>query len=530
MNSSIISASPPPGAAPSLARLAHNRLTFGPRPEDLAQLGTFDLTAFVDQQLAIESIDDSVCDAAINALPRIDPKGITIPPLTASMRDLVAYDTAVDAANGFAPGHLQDMLVTTTYGRALLSKRQLYELMVDFWTNHFQTDSHTIAKYWEDNHVIRRHALGNFRDLLGASAKSPSMLEFLSNRYSDGFNPNENYARELMELHTVGSYSRVPGPDYLKKPNYTEVDVATAARILSGWTDVSTPDRSFAFSGGRSWPTHHWPEKKMWLGNDNYYYFPHGGIEQGEQLLDILAEHPSTAYHLAFKLCRRFIADYPDQFCPDAIEAGAQAFLTSHGDIRVTLRAILLHPKFATSWGQKIKRPFEFIVGAMRGMGSTLILNYVPDQWSSLGPRDISGMLDLLGQKLFDFGAPTGYADFALVWWSTNQMFGRWTLANAFANKFFGEYDTNVSSGQVTPTANQAAALTALIGGAGSTATQVVDQLLDVFVGRTIDAADRTALINYLGNNNPALAIDSTTRTLRPTLGMIAACPYAQWR
>ena len=176
MNSSSIFASPPPGAAPSLARLAYNRLSFGPRPEDLAQLGAFDLTAFVDQQLAIESIDDSACDAAINALPRIDPKGITIPPLNAPMREMVAYDDAVNAANGYAPGHLQDMLVTTTYGRGLLSKRQLYELMVDFWTNHFQTDSHTIAKYWEDNHVIRRHALGNFRDLLGASAKSPATI------------------------------------------------------------------------------------------------------------------------------------------------------------------------------------------------------------------------------------------------------------------------------------------------------------------------------------------------------------------
>src|SRR5690606_28415511 len=116
-------------------------------------------------------------------------------------------------------------------------------------------------------------------------------------------------------------------------------------------------------------------------GNDDYHYFPHGGIDQGEQLLDILAEHPSTAYFIAFKLCRRFISDFPDTFCPDAIEAGAQAFLTSHGDIRATVRAIMLHPKFAASWGEKIRRPMEFFVSTLRSMGVQEMLNFLPDDW-----------------------------------------------------------------------------------------------------------------------------------------------------
>jgi uncharacterized protein (DUF1800 family) len=338
--------SPPPGEPPSLARLAWNRLAFGPRPEDLPGIEspTFSLAEFVDQQLDYESIDDSACEAYIQNLSRTDPDGGTVPPLDASMAELKSY-----ATNFSRKTYLQRHLWTATYARALLSKRQLYELMVDFWTNHLQTNFEHYSKYWEDHYVIRAHALGNFRELIEASAKSPSMLRFLSNLYSDGNNPNENYARELLELHTVGSYSYVPGPDYRKKPNYTEEDVHALARILSGWTNVRSANDEFYFNAGRQWPRHDWTEKRLWLGNDNFYYIPAGGIEQGEQVLDILADHPSTAYFISFKLCRRFISDYPDQFCPGAVEAGAQAFLNSHGEIRDTLRAILLHPQGPTS-------------------------------------------------------------------------------------------------------------------------------------------------------------------------------------
>jgi uncharacterized protein (DUF1800 family) len=520
------SVSVPPGNAPSLARLAWNRLAFGPTAADLNTFSGFNLTGWVDAQLDIESIDDGACDTYIAALPRVDPDGTTLPPLDGSMAELQAYRAANDAAGGYPEGNLHNMLLTSTYARALLSKRQLFELMVDFWTNHFQTNFTDTAKYWEDHHVIRQHALGNFRDLLGASAKSPSMLRFLSNRYSDGNNPNENYARELMELHTMGSYSHVPGPDYLKKPNYTEVDVATAARILSGWTNVHTPDEAFAFNDGRDWPQHHWPEKRMWLGNDSGYHFPYGGVEQGEQLLDILAGHPSTAYFIAFKLCRRFISDYPDQFCPDAIEAGAQAFLNSNGDIRSTLRAILLHPKFTQSWGQKVKRPMEFFISTLRGMGATTMFNFLPNDWQSLGVREFEQMIELQGQVLFEFSAPTGYPDVGIVWWSTNQVFGRWTMANALANKYFGEWDTSITD----PTPAQSTAIHALVGGTSRTAAQVIDRLVDIFVGRAIDAADRTSLINYLGANNANAVIDTNSRTLRATIGLVAASPYAQWR
>ena len=512
--------SPPPGEPPSLARLAWNRLAFGPRPEDLAGIEspTFRLAEFVDQQLEYESIDDSACEAYIQNLSRTDPDGGTVPPLDASMAELKSY-----ATNFSRKTYLQRHLWTATYARALLSKRQLYELMVDFWTNHLQTNFEHYSKYWEDHYVIRAHALGNFRELIEASAKSPSMLRFLSNRYSDGNNPNENYARELLELHTVGSYSYVPGPDYRKKPNYTEEDVHALARILSGWTNVRSANDEFYFNAGRQWPRHDWTEKRLWLGNDNFYYIPAGGIEQGEQVLDILADHPSTAYFISFKLCRRFISDYPDQFCPGAVEAGAQAFLNSHGEIRDTLRAILLHPDFANSWGQKVKRPFEFFISTMRALGLDEMINFLLDNWQPLGERRFAQMNELLGQVLFEFSAPTGYPDFMLAWWNTGQVFSRWNLANMIVNRYFGE--------QLHPTnpAPHSELLETLLG-LPKTAAEVVDELLRRFVGRAIHPDDRTALINYLGNNNQNAMIGSTSPRLRPLIAVIAASPYAQWR
>ncbi|MBE2238423.1 MAG: DUF1800 domain-containing protein [Caldilineaceae bacterium] len=513
----------PPGAAPSLARLAYQRLGFGPRPEDLPGLSSFDLAAYVDAQLDAATLDDTACATYVAGLDRTDPQGLSVPPPHAALAELEAYRAASEAAGGWPNGNLQRHLWTVTYARALLSRRQLSEIMVDFWTNHFQTNFQSPLKYWEDHHVIRQHALGNFRDLLGASAKSPSMLYFLSNTYSDGANPNENYARELMELHTLGSYSRVPGPGFLQQPNYTEADVHTAAQILSGWTTLGSPNDAYRFNAGRAWPAHHWQEKQMELGAGVLFHFPYGGEEQGEQLLDILADHPSTAYFLSFKLCRRFISDFPDAFCPDAVEAGAQAFLNSHGDIRATVRAILLHPKFATSWGQKIKRPFEFFVATLRALGVTAMINFLPDDWNdALGARFFESQIEMLGQKLFEFSAPTGLPDVRNAWWNTNQVFGRWSMANALISRYFGDQTA-------TGAAPANADLDAWVA-APASAQQVVDRLLDAFIGRAIDAADRSALIDYLGAGNPQASITSLSPRLRAIIGAVAASPYAQWR
>ena len=247
----------PPGIAPSLARLAYNRLGFGARPGDPDFNDAVALNAYIDAQINIEAIDDATCDAAVAALPRKDSKGGDMPPLNGTTQQIKAYDDASEGRDVYANGEMSNYLIKVTHMRALLSKKQLYEVMVDFWTNHFNTTlSESLYKYWEDNHVIRKYALTNFRDILGASAKSPAMLSFLSNRYSDGNNPNENYGRELMELHTLGSVNRIPGHANNGKNNYTEVDVHRVAGVLSGWTNVRSDDDGFRFNDTPEWPSH----------------------------------------------------------------------------------------------------------------------------------------------------------------------------------------------------------------------------------------------------------------------------------
>jgi len=526
----------PPGSAPTLARLAYNRLGFGARPGDVDfgnDVNQFN--AYVDAQLSIETIDDSTGDAALAALSNKDSSGSDLPPLNATTRQIQQYSAGAKQRNLYAIGEMSSYLIKVTYTRALSSKKQLYEIMVDFWSNHFNTTfSGSEYKYWEDYHAHRRFALGNFRSLVGASAKSPSMLQFLSNRYSDGSNPNENYGRELMELHTLGSTNQITGDPNFGKFNYTEVDVHRVAGILSGWTNVHSTGDEFRFNDSPYWPTHDYSSKEIWLGGNPFgsttpYYIPYGGAEQGETLLDILAEHPSTAWFISRKLCRRFISDDPDGFCPNAVAAGAQAFISSHGDIRTVLKAILKHEDFRRSWGQKVKRPFEFLVATLRSMNVTTYPP--PNSIDPASPNDweLNGHLESVGQRLFEMPPPTGYPDFKAAWMDSNQIFARWSLGNALIRRYFGEYVQNATTGwkAVAPVN---AALDAFIGGAGQTAAQVADQLIGTFLGRTMDAADRTALINYLGSGNASAAISSQTFNLRPFIGVLIASPYFQWR
>ncbi len=518
------------GSPPSLARLAYGRLGFGARPEqnDFGD-DTAAFAAYVDAQLDAESIDDSACDTYINQMDRRDSKGRTLPKLDAPMREITLYVEKVDKANDdtYGPGELAQYLSRVTYARALFSQRQLYEVMVDFWTNHFNTIADDKGKYWEDRNVIRPHALGKFRDLLGASAKSPSMLRYLSNAYSDGDSPNENYGREVMELHTLGSINKIPGHPRFGLPNYTEADVHEAACIFSGWTlnfydEKESPngDDSFRFNDGESWPKHDPAKKVLQLDAQlPVTVIAAGGMEQGEKLLDILAAHPSTAYFISWKLCKRLISDLPHVFCPDAVKAGMDAFLSSKGDIKATVRAIVLHPKFAQSWGQKAKRPLEFYISAHRALGLTTEAK----PWV----KDNNWDLDQLGQPLFWWAPPTGYPDVKQYWWSSNQLFNRWTLANQLVIRHLGEqwwYDELEQPN---------APLDQLIGNTGDTpprAQDAAEKLMRTLLGVWPDEDDYKALVNYLGDGNWDAPITSKHPRLRPLVGALLASPYFQWR
>jgi len=306
--------------------------------------------------------------------------------------------------------------------RAVYSERQLYEVMIDFWENHFSIfankdeDRYLLTSY--DRDTVRPFAMGRFRDLLGATAHSPAMLYYLDNWRSSVPRPypatkdkpagidggiNENYARELMELHTLG----VDG-------GYTQKDVQEVARCFTGWT-IEKPNAEGLFIYR---PGLHDNGEKLVLGRK----IPAGGgIADAERVLDILAVHPSTARFIATKVARRFISDDPPQA---VIDRAAAVFLKTDGSIRETLRAILSSPEFfaVSTYRAKMRSPLEYVAAAMRA------LNAETD-----GDRPVLDAIGRMGQPVFGRITPDGYADRASQWLSSGAMIVRFNFASALA-------------------------------------------------------------------------------------------------
>jgi len=327
--------------------------------------------------------------------------------------------------------------------RAVESNRQLEEVLTDFWFNHFNVyiGKGQVREYLTEyeREAIRPHVLGKFRDLLGATAHSPAMLFYLDNWQSSAPNQpaatnpdlarrlndprlppaqrqqllqrlqqakrqqpkglNENYARELMELHTLG----VDG-------GYTQQDVIEVARALTGWT-IDRPQQGGAFLFR---PQMHDTGPKMILG---VKFSGSGGEREGERVLDILAAHPSTAHHIAFELAQRFVADEPPA---SLVDRAAKVFLDTKGDLREVTRAIITSPEFfeADAYRAKVKSPFEFVVSAVRASGAT-VTNAQP----------LVGQMNQLGMPLYGCQPPTGYSMTADAWVNTGALLNRMNFA-----------------------------------------------------------------------------------------------------
>lgn len=393
-----------PPASTDIDPVAHllNRFTFGPGPGDHARVTDIGIDAFLEEQLAPEKIDDAICDRAISRFSEAwwEPLG-------------EAYEESDES--------LTPILRRVSLLRAIYSKRQLFEVMCSFWSDHFNIDPGKgdcrFAKIDDDRQVVRSHALGNFRDILKASALSPAMLWYLDGRANTRLNPdekpNENYARELMELHTLGVHG-----------GYSQKDVMEVARCLTGWTILAKKDDGF--SGDLLSPMKdrakvvfrqeaHDDGPKHVLGQD----IP-AGLGEGDldRVIDIVATHPSTARFLAGKLCARFIADAPPTA---AVEAVAQGFAASHGDIKTTLRTLIATPEFQQSPGQKFKRPIQFIVSALRASNA-----------ETDADRGILSYLERMGQVPFGYPTPDGYPVVAEAWHPT--LLWRWKFALALSN------------------------------------------------------------------------------------------------
>jgi uncharacterized protein (DUF1800 family) len=314
--------------------------------------------------------------------------------------------------------------------RAVLSERQLQEVMSDFWLNHFNVywakgaDRFYMASYVEQ--VIRPRALGKFEDLLVATAQSPAMLFFLDNwesvapgalppgairaagrdsmrRRAIPTGPNENYARELLELHTLG----VDG-------GYTQQDVIEVARILTGWS-IRRPAQGGQFQFN-DW-AHDYGAKTV-----RGVYFPAGrGIDEGMRLLHLLAIDPATMRHVSHRLCARFVADDPPDGC---VDEAVRAWRTSDGDMRAVLQAIFRSPDFwaPQAFRAKVKTPLEFMVSAVRAVGGD------PDTV----PR-LAQMVTLLGQPLYLEPSPAGYPESQEEWVNSGALLHRMNAAMALA-------------------------------------------------------------------------------------------------
>jgi uncharacterized protein (DUF1800 family) len=478
-----------------------NRITFGPHPGDVERVEQMGLQNFIQQQLHPESIDDSAVDQKLQSFVTLNLTNEELLTLyqeekkksilkqkevgksPEEVQALMAEEKKFDSTGTLDMETVRERLQKVKQSptgelseakliRAVDSQRQLQEVLVDFWTNHFNIDMHKglckVLKITDDRDVIRPNVFGHFRDLLEASAKSPAMLHYLDNALnskptpgssSDQATPvatateamqmtaqeeapapkkkkskraggiNENYAREIMELHTLG----VDG-------GYTQQDVQEVARCFTGWTIDH-------YGGFKFDESRHDDGSKVVLG----HRIPaHGGIRDGEKVLDILSSSPATAHHIAYELCQRFVSDTP----PDSVvDRTARVFQDTDGDLRKVVASILASPEFLSpsSFGAKIKSPLEYTVSAVRATASILV---PPDNspegrkrpqlegeimngkgsHQHLGKNEsLNYHIYALGEPLFNCIPPTGYGETSGKWVSPGALIERLNFAMALA-------------------------------------------------------------------------------------------------
>ncbi|HEX4993544.1 MAG TPA: DUF1800 domain-containing protein [Methylomirabilota bacterium] len=453
-------ASPPPVAVtrPSSAlslpasslgpdqRILHalNRLGYGPRPGDVERVRRMGLAAYIERQLDPQGIPDSAVEQALAAYPVLTLSTVALLrdyplPTPQARRRLAAGEMSRQEMIEMYPPERRPAVITAQMQaaritRAVASDRQLEEVMVDFWFNHFNVNAQKGAVRWMlpayEREAIRPHALKRFRDLVLATARHPAMLFYLDNWLSTradlvvrgGPNAgrrmglNENYARELMELHTLG----VDG-------GYTQQDVIEVARCFTGWTiDRPRQGGGFIFR-----PLAHDRGAKRVLGQ----VIPAGGGQQdGERVIDILARHEATARFIATKLARRFVSDDP----PAAlVERAAATFRRTDGDIRAVLATIFTSPEFwsADAYRAKIKTPLEVVASAVRALDGRI----APGADAAGGGIALAREVGRLGEPLYQAQPPTGYPDRAEAWVNTGALLSRMNFALDLAhNRFRG--------------------------------------------------------------------------------------------
>ena len=482
-------ATPEPGpgrstGAPALTaaeRRLHvvQRITYGATPALLAEVEAQGVERYVAQQLDPATVDDSRADAMVRSLST----------LRGSAADL---DDAENGLLGLRPkGQALHELRLAALIRAVHSRRQLFEVMVAFWSDHLNVWPHKdrelpYEKLVEDREVIRPHALGRYADLLQASAASPAMLRYLDNRSSRRQHPNENYARELLELHTVG-------PD-----THSEDDVMAAARVFTGWT---IDDRHrFRFD-----PQRHDDGPAEVLGWSTPGRSTGGAVGDGRSLLDHLAHHPATARTIATKLARRFVADDPPASLIDAL---ARTYLANDTQIRPVLAHLLSSDEFLAARRGKYRRPFEFVAALLRTLDAGI------DTSDPATARAVNHWLRSLGQLPFDWPSPDGYPDESGSWLSGGDVVGRWSTASVVSQGRLGGITVDLDR-LVHPDA-------------ASTAAELADRVVSLLPDATAGLRDTLLLA---ADVDAGAAADEVVRRSLPVMVAVAvASKGMQWR
>jgi uncharacterized protein (DUF1800 family) len=415
-----------------------NRLTYGIRAGDIDRVRSMGLDKYIQQQLNPDSIEES---------PALTERLAKLETIDLSPVELFQQYNPNRPNNGQNPEVISRRIeqkqareVTNQarearLWRSIYSQRQLQEVMVDFWYNHFNVHADKgLDRIWVgayERQAIRPHVLGKFRDLVGATATHPAMLFYLdnwqnvapvTNKKGKSQGLNENYARELMELHTLGVDS-----------GYKQDDVIALARILTGWgfkqPGQKVPDGySFNFNANR----HDFSNKTFLKQN-----IVGSGIGEGEQALDLLSRHPSTARHISFKLAQYFVSDNPPKSLVDRL---SKRFIATEGDIKLVLDTLFHSPEFMDKkyYGVKFKTPYQYAISSIRaidsGADNSKISNGVdridlPHYGFINNLKPLNDLLNQLGMSIYGCPTPNGYKNTQDAWLNPDSMTRRLNFA-----------------------------------------------------------------------------------------------------